>query len=82
MSAQSRQELSASVSTAVYEEEWMAFKAYVKTEAGSDDPFLTDCTDDEKASLVALMMMRMNKAGKRGKLPRRSLRRCVRYMRE
>jgi hypothetical protein len=40
---------------------------WVKTETGSDDPFLTDCTDDEKASLVALMMMRRHEAGKRGK---------------
>jgi hypothetical protein len=69
MSAQSRQELSAFISTAVlpktnrvYEKEWVAFKAFVKTETGSDDPFLTDCTDDEKASLVALMMMRRGKA--------------------
>jgi hypothetical protein len=49
----------------VYEKEWVAFKAFVKTETGSDDPFLTDCTDDEKASLVALMMMRRHEAGKR-----------------
>jgi hypothetical protein len=74
MSAQSRQELSAFISTAVlpktnrvYEKEWVAFKTFVKTETGSDDPFLTDCTDDEKASLVALMMMRRHEAGKRGK---------------
>jgi hypothetical protein len=74
MSAQSRQELSAFISTAVlpktnrvYEKEWVAFKAFVKTETGSDDPFLTNYTDDEKASLVALMMMRRHEAGKRGK---------------
>jgi hypothetical protein len=47
----------------VYEKEWAAFKASVKKETGSDDPFLTDCTGDEKASLVALMMIK----GKRGK---------------
>jgi hypothetical protein len=28
---------------------------------------LTDCTDDEKASLIALMMTRRHEAGKRGK---------------
>jgi hypothetical protein len=74
MSAQNRQELLAFISTAVlpktnrvYEKEWVAFKAFVKTETGSDDPFLTDCADDEKASLVALMMMRRHEAGKRGK---------------
>ena len=74
MSLQSRQELSAFISTAVlpktnrvYEKEWVAFKAFVKTETGSDDPFLTEFTDDEKASLVALMMMRRHETGKRGK---------------
>ena len=74
MSAQSRQQLSTFISTAVlpktnqvYEKEWASFLAFVKTETGSDDPFLTVCTDDEKASLVALMMMRRHEAGKRGK---------------
>ena len=74
MSVQSRQELSAFISTAVlpktnrvYEKEWTSFVNFVKTETGSDDPFLTDHTDDEKASLVALMMMRRHEAGKRGK---------------
>lgn len=74
MSVQSRQELSTFIATAVlpktnrvYEKEWAAFKAFVKKETGSDDPFLTDCTEDEKASLVALLMMRRHEAGKRGK---------------
>jgi hypothetical protein len=74
MSAQSRQQLSTFISTAVlpktnrvYEKEWTSFLTFVKTETGSDDPFLTACTDDEKASLVALMMMRRHEAGKRGK---------------
>ena len=74
MSAQSRQDLSTFISTAVlpktnrvYEKEWTAFKAFVKKETGSNDPFLTTCTDDEKASLVALMMMRRHEEGKRGK---------------
>jgi hypothetical protein len=73
-SVRSRQELSAFISTTVlpktnrvYKKEWMTFKAFVKTETGSDDSFLTDCTDDEKASLIALMMMRRHEAGKRGK---------------
>jgi hypothetical protein len=38
-----------------------------RTETGSDDPFLTKYSDDEKASLVALMMMRRHEAGRRGK---------------
>jgi hypothetical protein len=57
MSAQSRQELSAFISTTavlpktnrVYEKEWVTFKAFVKTVIGSHDPFLTNCTDDEEA---------------------------------
>jgi hypothetical protein len=74
MSSRSRQELSTFISTAVlpktnrvYEKEWEAFKAFVKKETGSDDPFLTKYADNEKATLVALMMMRRHEAGKRGK---------------
>ena len=74
LSVQSRLDLSTFISTSVlpktnrvYEKEWLSFKAFVKDETGSDDPFLTECTDDEKASLVALMMMRRHQAGKRGK---------------
>jgi hypothetical protein len=74
LSIRSRQELSNFISTAVlsktnrvYEKEWFAFKEFVKAETGSDDPFLTGYTDDEKASLIALMMMRRHEAGKRGK---------------
>jgi hypothetical protein len=72
-SVQSRHELSTFISTAVlpktnrvYEKEWAAFKAFVNKETGSDDPFLTDCTNDEKVSLVTLIMRR-HEAGKRGK---------------
>jgi hypothetical protein len=75
MSAQSRQELSTFISTAVvprtnrvYEKEWaLSFNAFVKTATGSDGPFLTKYSDDEKASLVALIMMRRQEAGRRGK---------------
>ena len=74
MSVQSRQDLSTFISTSVlpktnrlYEKEWVVFKNFVKEETGSDDPFLSGCTDNEKASLVALMMMRRHQAGKRGK---------------
>lgn len=69
-SVQSRQDLPTFKSTTalpktnmIYEKEWTTFKAFVKKETGSDDPFLTSCTDDEKASLVALMMMRRHEAG-------------------
>jgi hypothetical protein len=74
MPAQSRQDLSTFISTAVlprtnrvYEKEWAAFKVFVKTETGSDDPFLKKCSDDEKTSFVALMMMRRHEEGRRGK---------------
>jgi hypothetical protein len=86
MSVQSRQELSTIMSTAVlpktngvYEKEWESFKAFVKKETGSDDPFLTECTEDEKATVVALMMMRRHEAGKRGKAAT-SFRAAVRQM--
>lgn len=74
MSVKSRQDLSTFISTAVlpktnrvYNKEWTAFTEFVKTETGSDDPFLASHSDDEKASLVALFMMRRHEAGKRGK---------------
>ena len=70
----SRQDLSTFISTSilpktnwVYEKEWLTFKAFVKDEPGSSDPFLTSYVDDERAALVALMMMRRHQAGKRGK---------------
>ena len=74
LSLRSRQDLSSFIATAilpktnrVYEKEWVQFQSFVKEETGSDDPFLTGYTDDEKASLVALMMMRRHQTGKRGK---------------
>ena len=74
LSLRSRQDLSSFIATAilpktnrVYEKEWTQFQNFVKEETGSDDPFLSGYTDDEKASLVALMMMRRHQAGKRGK---------------
>jgi hypothetical protein len=74
MSARSRQELSTFISTTVlpktnrvYEKEWEAFKASVKKVTRSDDPFRTKYNDNEKATLVALMMMMRHDAGKRGK---------------
>ena len=74
LSLRSRQDLSSFIATAIlpktnkiYEKEWTQFQSFVKEETGSDDPFLSEYTDDEKASLVALMMMRRHQAGKRGK---------------
>jgi hypothetical protein len=61
LSLPSRQDLSSFTATAIlfkkyrmYEKEWVQFQSFVKEETGSDDPFLTGYTDDEKASLVAL----------------------------
>jgi hypothetical protein len=71
MSVLSRQELPTFMSTAVlpktnrvYEKKWESFKAFVKKETGSDDPFLTECTEDEKATLCT---DGDEEAGKRGK---------------
>jgi hypothetical protein len=74
LSLRSRQDLSSFIATAilpktnrVYEKEWTQFQEFVKEETGSDDPFLTEYTDDEKASMMALLMMRRHRMGKRGK---------------
>jgi hypothetical protein len=42
----------------VYNKEFVQWKDFVKSETGSDDPFLTVMTDNDKAALVSLMMMR------------------------
>jgi putative sterol carrier protein len=70
----------------VYEKEWDSFKAFVIKETGSDDPFLTKFTEDEKATLVALMMMmmimimRMKRPGSGERPPLRSRQRCAKCM--
>jgi hypothetical protein len=74
MSSCSRDELSKFISTSVlpqtrqvYSKEFVQWKDFVKSETGSDDPFLTGMTDNDKAALVSLMMMRRHQGGKRGK---------------
>ena len=74
LSAQNRQDLSAFMATSVlpntnrvYAKEWRAWTIFIKTETGSDDPYLVGVPDDEKAALVALLMMRRHGKGKRGK---------------
>jgi hypothetical protein len=42
----------------VYSKEFVQWKDFVKSETGSDDPFLTVMTDNDKAAQVSLMMMR------------------------
>jgi hypothetical protein len=74
MSSESRQELSTFISKSVlpqtsqvYSKDFAAWQEFVKVETGSDDPFLTGVADDDRASLVCLMMLRRHQSGKRGK---------------
>jgi hypothetical protein len=74
LSAQNRQDLSTFMSTSVlpntnrvYAKEWREWTIFIKTETGSDEPYLVGVSDDEKAALVALMMMRRHRTGKMGK---------------
>jgi hypothetical protein len=74
ISAESRQELSTFISrsvlpqtTQVYNKDFAAWQEFVKIETGSDDPFLTGFSDNDRASLVSLMMLRRHQSGKRGK---------------
>lgn len=39
----------------------------VEEETGRDDPFLADMSDNDKAALVSLMVMKRHQTGKRGK---------------
>ena len=45
----------------VYSKEWRSWKTFVKAETGSDDLYLIGVSDDEKAALVALLMMRKHR---------------------
>jgi RNase P/RNase MRP subunit POP5 len=74
LSSCSREELSNFISTSVlpqtgqvYSKEFLQWKDFVKSETGSDDPLLTGKSDNDKAALVSLMMMRRHQGGKRGK---------------
>jgi hypothetical protein len=51
----------------MYSKEFVPWNDFVKSETGSDDPFLTGMTDNDKAALMSLMMMRRHQGGKRGK---------------
>jgi hypothetical protein len=70
----SREQQSKFISTSVlpqtrqmYSKEFVPWNDFVKSETGSDDPFLTGMTDNDKAALMSLMMMRRHQGGKRGK---------------
>lgn len=74
ISTQSREELSAFISTSVlpqtgrkYDKDWNSWVEFVRSEAGGGDPFLRSMKDEDKAALVTLMMMRRHQSGKRGK---------------
>ena len=74
ISLQSKKDLSTFIATSVlprtnrtYEGHWNAWKQFLKSELNQDDPFLRALTEDEKASLVSIMMLRKHQAGHRGK---------------
>jgi hypothetical protein len=74
LSLRSRRDLSSFIADAVlpknnkvYDKEWEKFKDFVVEETGTDDPYLTKYSDEEKATLTALMMMRRLEAGKKVK---------------
>jgi hypothetical protein len=74
MSSTSREELSTFIATSVlpqtsrvYDKNWGSWIEFVKAETGSEDPFMTGWSDEDKAALVSLMMMRRHQGGRRGK---------------
>ena len=74
MSAQSRLELSRFIGRSVlpntnrvYDKCWEQWILYLKSEVNEDDPFVSSTGDEEKASLVAVMMLRRHEQGLRGK---------------
>ena len=74
MSAQSRLELSRFIGRSVlpntnrvYDKCWEQWVLYLKSEVNEDDPFVSSTGDEEKASLVAVMMLRRHEQGLRGK---------------
>ena len=74
VSAQSRLELSRFIgrsvlpnTSRVYDKCWEQWIAFLKNEADEDDPFVRGAGDEEKASLVAIMMLRRHEQGLRGK---------------
>ena len=51
----------------VYDGHFKMWTEFVKSEVDGDDPFLRNVAEEEKASLVGLMMLRRHEAGHRGK---------------
>jgi hypothetical protein len=74
ISAQSREELSVFISSSVlpqtgkvYKRNWQLWTEFVRGETGGGDPYLTGMSEEDKAALVSLMMLRRHQGGKRGK---------------
>lgn len=74
VSAQSRRELSQFIGRSVlpntnrvYDRYWEQWTSFVKSEVDEDDPFLSSAREEEKASLVAIMMLRTHEQGLRDK---------------
>ena len=74
MSSQSREELSRFIGKSVlpntnrvYDKCWGQWISFIKSEADEDDPFLRNVGEEEKASLVGIMMLRKHEQGLRGK---------------
>ena len=74
MSEQSKQELSHLIAGSLlpntqraYTREWLEWAQHLKDEVNIEDPYLRGVTEEEKASLVGLMMSRRHKRNARGK---------------
>ena len=74
MSIQSRRDLSRFIGRSVlpstnrvYDKGWAQWIKFIKSEVDEDDPFVGEAREDEKASLVGLMMLRRHEQGLRGK---------------
>ena len=72
MSAQSRQELARFIGKSVlpntnrvYDKCWELWTSFLKSEVDEDDPFLSCAGEEEKASLVGIMMLRRHEQGSR-----------------
>ena len=74
MSAQSRQELARFIGKSVlpntnrvYDKCWELWTSFLKSEVDEDDPFLSCAGEEEKASLVGIIMLRRHEQGLRDK---------------
>ena len=74
VSTQSRLELSRFIGKSVlpnthraYEKYWEQWVAFLKSEVDENDPFVGGAGEEEKASLVGIMMLRKHEQGQRGK---------------